>query len=78
MVLVGMALSLVVVHEAWQLYADPGRIQSFAAAVEAGSNIDKALAPPEDTRSGRGIPGARVAPPGTEAPSTESSRAAAG
>ena len=43
--ILGLWLALEVLHEAWQLYHEPTRIERFAEAIEAGSNIDRSIAP---------------------------------
>lgn len=43
--ILGLWLALEVLHEAWQLYHEPARIERFAKAIEAGSNIDRSIAP---------------------------------
>jgi disulfide bond formation protein DsbB len=45
LVIVGLWTGIQVIGEAWDLYQNPGNIHRFAAAVEAGSNIDKLLLP---------------------------------
>lgn len=71
LLLFGLWLALAVLHEAWQLYHEPDRIERFANAIEKGSNIDRSIAPLQlgepDTRTGTGAadPGAysnRTAP----------------
>ncbi|MFQ5660439.1 MAG: hypothetical protein ACE5GZ_08425 [Gammaproteobacteria bacterium] len=42
-----------VLLEALQLYRDPVKIETLAIAIERGSNIDKALAPTDETAPGR-------------------------
>lgn len=42
--LVGVLVGVKVVLEAWALYEDPARIESFAQAVDAGSNLDGLVA----------------------------------
>jgi hypothetical protein len=44
LLLVGLWIALAVINEAWSLYRDPQRIESFAAAIERGSNLDQTLA----------------------------------
>lgn len=41
----GLWLALEVLHEAWQLYHEPTRIERFAEAIEEGSNIDRSISP---------------------------------
>lgn len=41
---VGLWVGVKVVLEAWTLYEDPARIEAFAQAVEAGSNLDGLVA----------------------------------
>lgn len=41
---VGLWVGVKVVFEAWALYQDPQRIESFAQAVDAGSNLDGMVA----------------------------------
>lgn len=43
LLLAGLAVAVLVLLEAWSLYKHPERIEVFADAVEAGSNVDKAL-----------------------------------
>lgn len=45
LLLFGLWLALEVLHEAWQLYHEPARIERLAQAIEQGSNIDRSLAP---------------------------------
>ncbi len=45
LLLFGLWAGMTVLLEAIQLYRDPARIESFAIAIENGSNIDKSLAP---------------------------------
>lgn len=45
LLLFGLWLALEVLHEAWQLYHEPGRIERLAHAIEQGSNIDRSIAP---------------------------------
>lgn len=48
LLLFGLWAGVTVLLEAIQLYRDPTRIESFAIAIENGSNIDKSLAPVND------------------------------
>ena len=41
----GVWTAVIVITEAWGLYQEPARIERFAAAIERGSNLDKAFAP---------------------------------
>lgn len=45
LLLFGLWLALEVLHEAWQLYHEPARIERLAKAIEEGSNIDRSIAP---------------------------------
>ena len=42
--LVGLWAGIKVIVEAWSLYQDPSRIEAFAEAVNAGSNLDGLVA----------------------------------
>jgi len=42
---VGMWVAIQVIHEALDLYRNPGKIERLAVAIEKGSNIDKSIAP---------------------------------
>lgn len=42
---VGMWVAIQVIHEALDLYHNPGNIERLAVAIEQGSNIDKSIAP---------------------------------
>ena len=44
LLLVGFAIALMVISNAWSLYQDPAEIERFARAVEQGSNLDLTLA----------------------------------
>lgn len=44
LLLVGFAIALMVIANAWSLYQDPAEIERFARAVEQGSNLDLTLA----------------------------------
>lgn len=63
LLLFGMWLALEVLNEAWQLYHEPHRIERFADAIEAGSNIDRSIAPLQlDAGTAKGgTPGATAA-----------------
>ncbi|MGR8920324.1 MAG: hypothetical protein ACU85V_11945 [Gammaproteobacteria bacterium] len=43
LLLVGFVVALMVIINAWSLYNDPARIESFARAVEHGSGLDLTL-----------------------------------
>jgi hypothetical protein len=43
LLVVGLWVGIRVIGEAWDLYREPQRIETFAAAVERGSNLDKTL-----------------------------------
>jgi len=43
LLVVGLWVGIRVIGEAWDLYQEPQRIETFAAAVEGGSNLDKTL-----------------------------------
>lgn len=60
MLLVGMFVALMVIMSAWSLYANPQTIETFATAVEQGSNLDLALS--HVTASARTQVDAGVAP----------------
>lgn len=45
---IGIGAAVVILREAWSLYQEPTRIESFAAAIERGSNLDKIFALPAD------------------------------
>ncbi len=52
LMLLGLFVAMLVIIEAWGLYSDPDRIESFAEAVERGSNLDSALRPQIEDDSG--------------------------
>lgn len=54
LLLFGLWLALEVLHEAWQLYHEPARIERFAEAIEQGSNIDRSIAPLQIESLGEG------------------------
>lgn len=54
LLLFGLWLALEVLHEAWQLYHEPARIERFAEAIEQGSNIDRSIAPLQIENLGEG------------------------
>ena len=43
LILIGLAIGVSVVLEAWALYKTPERIERFAVAIEQGSNIDSSF-----------------------------------
>ena len=43
LLVVGLVVALIVIVSAWSLYSDPTRIETFARAVEHGSNLDATL-----------------------------------
>ena len=43
LLLVGIIVALMVITSAWSLYDDPEKIESFARAIERGSNLDLSL-----------------------------------
>lgn len=43
LLLVGIFVALMVIARAWSLYDDPASIESFALAIERGSNLDLTL-----------------------------------
>ena len=43
LLIVGLIIALAVITRAWTLFEDPSQIESFAAAVERGSNLDLTL-----------------------------------
>ncbi|MCP5150019.1 MAG: hypothetical protein H6983_11315 [Ectothiorhodospiraceae bacterium] len=52
--LLGIWVGAKVVLEAWALYQEPARIERFARAVEAGSNLDRMFASLADAAVGGG------------------------
>lgn len=46
---IGLWIAIQVFTEALSLYRDPGNIERVATAIEAGSNIDKSIAPIRDS-----------------------------
>ncbi len=63
LLIAGLIVAGLVMREAWVLYKSPQRIEPFAAAVEAGSHIDRALAPPQRSpRTGTTSPAPGAAP----------------
>ena len=64
---VGIGAAVVILHEAWQLYQEPSRIQRFAVAIEQGSNLDKifTLSGGEEAAEGEGE-GEVTAAPGAD------------
>lgn len=63
LLIAGLVVAVLVLREAWALYESPQRIEPFAAAVEVGSHIDRALAPPERSpRTGTTSPATGEAP----------------
>ncbi|MCZ6666500.1 MAG: hypothetical protein O7B81_14445 [Gammaproteobacteria bacterium] len=49
LLLVGMIVALMVITSAWSLYDDPEKIESFARAIEHGSNLDLSLSSAKTT-----------------------------
>ena len=49
---IGLWIAIQVFNEALTLYKDPTQIERVAAAIEAGSNIDKSVAPLRDSLLG--------------------------
>ncbi len=49
LLLVGMIVALMVITSAWSLYDDPEKIESFARAIERGSNLDLSLSSAKTT-----------------------------
>ncbi len=49
---IGLWIAIQVFNEALALYKDPGNIERVAIAIEAGSNIDKSIAPIRDSLLG--------------------------
>jgi hypothetical protein len=46
--IIGIGAAVVILREAWSLYQEPTRIESFAVAIERGSNLDKIFTLPSD------------------------------
>lgn len=55
---IGLWIAIQVFSEALSLYKDPGNIERVATAIEAGSNIDKSIAPIKESILGEDIEGA--------------------
>ena len=51
---IGLWIAVQVFNEALSLYKNPANIERVAAAIEAGSNIDKSIAPLRDSLLGEG------------------------
>lgn len=49
---IGLWIAIQVFNEALALYKDPSNIERIAISIEAGSNIDKSIAPLQDSLSG--------------------------
>lgn len=49
LLLVGISVALMVITSAWSLYDDPKKIESFARAIERGSNLDLSLSSAKTT-----------------------------
>jgi len=64
--ILGLWLALEVLHEAWQLYHEPARIERFAEAIEAGSNIDRSIAPLQMNDTGEENTATTPAEPSTD------------
>lgn len=49
LLLIGISVALMVITSAWSLYDDPKKIESFARAIERGSNLDLSLSSAKTT-----------------------------
>lgn len=52
---IGLWIAIQVFSEALSLYKDPGNIERVAAAIEAGSHIDKSIAPLKESLLGEDV-----------------------
>jgi hypothetical protein len=57
---IGLWIAIQVFNEALALYKDTANIERIAIAIEAGSNIDKSIAPIRDSLSGENIENSEV------------------